>query len=197
MRRLDGLGAFEEGRGPVVGVGADEPVEVLEAKLGGPEVVGPGLAGVPVGNVVVLAVPGGVVAVLLEHFGEGAGALRHERVIAGIAGAHLHDDAGGGGVVVAPREQRRARGRAESRGVELRVVQPRLGHPVQCGRGNRPTEGAGRAEAGVVDENEQNIRRALGRMNFLGEVRRGVLRRAPDMALERLLRPRQDFLGIG
>ena len=95
VRRLDGLGALEERRRPLARVAADEAVEVFEAQPGRPQIERPGLAGLPVGHVVVLAEPGGVVAVLLEHLGERPGALRHQRVVAGEAGAELHDDAGG------------------------------------------------------------------------------------------------------
>ena len=64
VRRLDGLDALDDGRRPLAGVAADESVEVLEAQPGRPQVERSGLAAVPVGHVVILAVPGRVVAVL-------------------------------------------------------------------------------------------------------------------------------------
>ena len=73
-----GLVSSNMRRRPLVRIAAYEAVEVLEAEPGGPQVERPGLAGVPVGNVVVLAVPGRVLAVLLEHLGERPAALRHQ-----------------------------------------------------------------------------------------------------------------------
>ena len=119
MGRLDRFDVLDDRRRPLVGIAADEAVEVLEPESGRPEVVGTGLTSMPIGNVVILAVPGGVPAVLLEHLGKRAAALRHERVVAREAAAELHDDAGRRRVVVAPGQQRRPRGRAERRGVEL------------------------------------------------------------------------------
>ncbi len=130
VRRLDRLGSFDDRRVPLAGVAADEAVEVLKAQPGGPQVERSGLTRLPVGNVVVLAVPGGVVAVLLQDLGERPRALRHERVVAGETGARLHDDAGGRGVMVAPAQQRRPRGRAQRRGVKLVVAEAVLRQPV-------------------------------------------------------------------
>ena len=145
--RLDGLGPVEDGGPPLAGLAADEPVEVLEAQAGRPEVERPGLAVLPVGHVVVLAEPGGVPALLLEDLGDRRGVLAHQAVVAGEARGQFHDDAGVHRVVIAPGEQRRARGRAERRGVELRVAQPVLGQPVQRRRVARPAEGARRADS--------------------------------------------------
>src|SRR5262245_28656391 len=75
MWRFNRLGAIEQGRMPLVGIAADKPVEILEAQARGPEIKRPGLAGLPVGHVVVLPVPGGVPAVLLKDFGHGTATL--------------------------------------------------------------------------------------------------------------------------
>src|SRR3954470_3449343 len=83
VRRLDGFGAVEERRCPLARVAADETVEVFETQARGPEVERPGLTGVPVWNVVVLAIPGGVETVLLENFGERPRAVRLQAVVAG------------------------------------------------------------------------------------------------------------------
>ena len=85
VRRLDGLGALEERRRPLARVAANEAVEVFEAQARRPEVERPRLTRLPVGHVVVLAVPSSVVAVLLEDFCERSGTLRLKAVIAGEA----------------------------------------------------------------------------------------------------------------
>ena len=63
------------------------------------------MTAVPVRDVVILAIPGGVIAVLFEHFGERPVALGHQRVVARKARGKFHDHAGGVGMVVAPGKQ--------------------------------------------------------------------------------------------
>src|SRR5262249_34030746 len=108
VRGLDRFGAVEQGRMPLIGIAADESVEVLEAESSGPEIERPRLARLPVGYVVVLAVPGRVPTVLLEDFRNRAAALWHHRIVAGVAGSKLRDDTRGAGVMVPSRNQRRA-----------------------------------------------------------------------------------------
>ena len=117
----------------------------------------------PVGDVVVLAIPGRVVAVLPEHFRERPAALGHQGVVARKAGGALHDEAGRAGMMVAPGEQPRPSGRAERAGVELRVAQAVLRQPVKGGRRDRPAERTRGAEANVVGHDQQDVGRALGR----------------------------------
>ena len=191
VRRFDGLDVLEDSRGPLAGVAADEAVEVLKTQPGRPEIERTGLAGMPVGDVVVLAVPGGVVTVLPEHLGEGPAALGHERVVAWEAGAGLHDGAGGARMVVAPGQQAGARGRTECAGMELRVAQAVLGEPVEGWGRNWSAEGARGAEAHVVGKDQQDIRCALRCLHLLREILDRVLGRAADCAAERLLRRRQ------
>src|SRR5208337_4384744 len=107
VRGLNRLDVLEESRRPLTGIAPKEPVEVFKAEPRRPKVEGSGLAAVPVGHVVVLAIPRGAVAVLLEHLREGPGALWHERVVAREAGGEFHDDARRSGMMVAARKQRR------------------------------------------------------------------------------------------
>ena len=67
VRRFDGFNVLEQRRSPLAGVAAEETVEVLEAKPAWPQIKRPGLTAVPVWDIVVLAIPSSVVAVLLEH----------------------------------------------------------------------------------------------------------------------------------
>ena len=60
---------------PLVRVAADKAVKILKAQAGGPQVEWPCRARLPVGHVVVLAKPRGVVAVLLENLAHSARAL--------------------------------------------------------------------------------------------------------------------------
>ena len=70
------IGEFDRGDAveqigcPLVGLAADEAVELVEALAGGPAVVGTGDAGFPGGGLVPFAEGGGGVAVEAEHFGD-------------------------------------------------------------------------------------------------------------------------------
>src|SRR5262249_35487420 len=77
IRRFDRLGSVEQGRMPLVGVSANEAIEVLESESGRPEIEWPSLTRLPIGDIVVLAIPGCVPAVLFEDFRNCAAALWH------------------------------------------------------------------------------------------------------------------------
>ena len=64
--RVDRRGVAEQIRLPLVGVAADEAVEIVEAHAGRPLVERPGLARLELRGVVVLAEPGRPVAIILE-----------------------------------------------------------------------------------------------------------------------------------
>jgi hypothetical protein len=192
---LDGFGAVEEGWMPLVGVTADEAVEVFEAETCGPEVKRPGLARLPVGDVMVLAIPGCVPTILLEDFGYRSAAFRHDGVVARVAGPELGDYACGAGVMVAASDERRPRWRTERSGVEHIVAQTGFRQFVESGSWNRPAEGGGSAETDVVGHNQQYVRRAFGRFNGLREIGLGFRGSAADVALERRFGFRQDFSG--
>src|SRR5262249_17014973 len=111
---------------PLVRVAADEAVEVFEAHADGPQVEGPRLAGLEGRRVVVLAEPRGGVAVVAQDAADRGLVLGDDAVVAGKAGGLLRDHAEAGRVVVAARDERGARRRAQRRGVHLRVAQPAL-----------------------------------------------------------------------
>src|SRR5207245_2188978 len=67
VRRLDWLDVLENGRSPLAGVATDKTIKIFKSQSCRPQVEWPGLAIVPVGHVVIFAVPRGVVAVLPEH----------------------------------------------------------------------------------------------------------------------------------
>ena len=65
-----------------MGITADESVEVFETQACRPKIEGPGLTGMPIRHIVVLAVPCCVVAILLQDFGKRPATFRHQRVVA-------------------------------------------------------------------------------------------------------------------
>ena len=184
VRRLDGLDVFKDGGRPLAGVTTDKAIEVFKAQPCGPEIKWPSLAVVPIGHVMVLAVPGGVVAVLPQHLREGADTLGHECVVARKASASFHNNSRICRVMIATREQGCACGRTKSRGVELRVAKAVLGETVEGRCRYRTTECTGSSEAHIVSQNKQDVWSSLRSFYLLWEVFRGFFDRAPDVAFE-------------
>ena len=73
-------------------------------------------------------------------------------------------------MLVAAGEHGRARRRADRRHVEAVVAKPLVRHAGVVRRVDRPAERARVAEAGVVDEDEQDVRGVLGRRHLRGLV---------------------------
>ena len=98
--RFDWFNILKQGRCPLAGVASDESIEILEAQTCRPQIKWAGLAALPVGDVVIFAIPSGVIAILSQHFSKCAVSLRHKCVVAGESRSEFHDDAGGVGVAV-------------------------------------------------------------------------------------------------
>ena len=190
--RVDRLGAFDDRRAPLVRVAADEAIEMVESEARRPAVERSGLAALPVRDVVILAEPRGAVSSLLENLRDRCGLFAHHRVVTGEAGARLHDDPGVRRMVVAAGEERRPCRAAQGRSMELVVPQPIVGELLERRRVDRSAERAGGAVTDVVEQHQQNVRRALGCLDRLREIGLRVLRPQVDRALERLGRVRQD-----
>ena len=174
---LDARDAVVDGRRPLVGLAADEAVELVEAGAGGPAVVGTGDRHLPRRRLVVLAEGGGAVAVLAQDLGERRDARRTHAGVAREGGGQLHDRARVVGVVVVPGEQRGAGRAAERRGVEAVVAcRPAFGQPVERRHADRPAEGAAAAEADVVDQHDHHVGRALRGPHLEARRRRRVAR---------------------
>ena len=163
LEGVDGRRIAVQVRLPLAGVAADEAIEVLEAHAVRPLLEGPGLGRLIEGRVVILAEPRGRVPVLLQDCADGAVLLPDDRVVARESRRDFAYHPEAGHVMVAPGDQCRARGRAERRGVEIRVTQPVLRDAIQCRGRNDAAERARRAEADVVGHDEQHVGRALRR----------------------------------
>ena len=90
---------------PLVGVAAEEAVEVLESHCPGPLVVGPARTLHPLRNEVVLAEPCRVVAVVDENVADRADTLGDDRGVARITRGELRDVGHPASVVVAAGQQ--------------------------------------------------------------------------------------------
>ena len=155
-----------EVRRPLVGLAAEEAVELIEPRPRGPAVGGAGGAHFPGRGLVVLAEEARAVAVQAHHLRERGHVVRALSGVARKGGGGLRDPAHVVHVVVAAAEQRCPRGRADGGGVELVEAQALAGQPVGGGHVDGPTEGTRHAEAHVVDEHDQHVRRALRRPHF-------------------------------
>ena len=186
--RVDLGRVAEQVRLPLVGVAADEAVEVLEAHAGRPVVERPDLAGLEGRHVVVLAEPGGVVAVVDQHPPDRGLVLADDAVVAGIAGGLLGDDAEADRVVIAPGDQRGAGRRTERRGEHPVVAEAFAGNAIHGRRRDHAAERARHAEPGVVGDDQQHVGRALRWDDAGRPPRRGLQRAVLDDAAELRLR---------
>ncbi len=161
----------QQGR-PLVGLAAEEAVELLEAGTGRPEVERARGARLPQWRQVPLAECGGVVAVEPQDLGEGSDALGALAGLAGERRRHVLHGAGVVGVVVAAGEQRRPRRGAQRARVEVVVAQALAGEAVERGHGDAAAERAGLPEAHVVDEDEHHVRGPGGCLHLEARGRR-------------------------
>ncbi len=173
-RLLDAREAIVERRRPLVGLAADEPVELVEARPRRPAIGRPRGADLPRRRFVVLPEGAGTVAVQPEDLGERGDAVRPVAGVPGKRRRDVHHRAGIGGVVIAAGLERHARRRAEGRDVEVVVAEPVGGQAVEVGHLDRAAERARLAEAEVVEENHDHVGR-LGRRLHLEARRRGGL----------------------
>ena len=175
FRRLLGLDrdrALVDRRVVLMGLPADEAVEVLEAAPGRPVVEGPHRARLPHRHLVALAELRRRVAVQLQRLRERRAGVRPDRVVARCRRRDLRDAAHADRVVVAAAQQRRAGGRAERSGVEAVVLQPLGGEPFGVRRVDRTTEGTRGSEPDVVDQDDQDVGSSLRRPQRLDRRKR-------------------------
>src|SRR5262249_7465584 len=114
-------GVPEEVRLPLVGVAADEAIEVVEAHAGRPLVERPGRARLELRGVVVLAEPGRAVAIVLQDSADCGLVPGDDAVVAGESRGLLRDDAEARRMVVASGDDGRPRRRAQRGRVEVSV----------------------------------------------------------------------------
>ncbi len=152
----------EQVRFPLVGVAANKTVEILETHAGRPLVEGAGLAGGEGRGVVILAEPRRGVAVITQHAADGRLVLADDAVVARESRRLLGDDTEAGRVMVAPGDQRGARRRAQRGREDPVVAQAFTGDAVHGRCRDDAAEGARHAEAGIIGDDQQHVRRALG-----------------------------------
>ncbi len=126
------------------------------------------------------------IAVRPQHFRQRARLARDLAAISGVAAVEIGEAADTDRMMVAPGEQRRARRRTHRGGVKARIAQAFGREPVD---GRRPDRRAVAAEIGksdIVEQHDENVRRALRRFWRLRPPRLRFSHRLPDRAAERL-----------
>ena len=151
---------------PLIRLAADEAVELVEPLARRPTVERTRDAGFPGSGFVPLAERAGAVAVESQHLGQRRDAVRKLPRVAGEPGRGFHDRAGVCGVVVPTGLERHSRRRAERRRMEVVVPQAGRREPVEGRCPDRAPEGAGSAEADVVDQHDHDVRGILGRRHL-------------------------------
>ncbi len=141
-----------------------------------------------------LAELGGGVAVELERHGQRRAAVGPDRGIARRGRGQLGDAAHADRVVVAASQQRRPGGRAERSRMKAVVLEAMGGQPLGRRRVDGAAKCAGRGEAGVVDQHDQDVGRAGRRPQRLNgrELRLRILSVVLDQPGIGAVRDRQD-----
>ena len=186
-RLVDGMVVVHEIGIPLVRLGAEEPVPALEPSAARPvpprrrEVHLVGRTEVPLPDHV--RVPAALAEDLREH-----PVLRRDRAARVREPDRRLGDTGHAvpGVIPAGKEAR-ARRRAQSRRVELRVANALLDDPVDVRRLDRPPVAAHSREAHVVEHDVQDVRRSLRRLRRLE--RRPVRLRIANIDVDRSVEP--------
>ena len=188
-------GVARQGRFVLRGLAGEEAVEVLEAIAGRPIVERPLGGDLIFRRVVPLAPGAGVVAVVLQHFGDRRRRLRDDPAESVEVVGDRRDLAVADKGVIAPGQQRSPRGRAHGGGVETVEGDAHLRHAIERRRVDLAAVGRGRARPHVVHQDDQDVRSALGEVLRLDALLvGGILHRQPRSGGGRRGREGQDFL---
>ena len=184
LRRLDVVVVVHELRVVLVGLAAHEPVEAFEPAAEGPLVAGAAHRHPGGGCEVPLADREGGVAVAQEDLREEPVLLRDRGVVSREARRELHDACHAVRVVVAAGEQACPCRRTERSGVEVREAVAGLRQPVEAGRRDVGAVAPELRIPDIIEEHDDDVRRALRRGLQRWPPRLGVVVRAADDAFE-------------
>ena len=192
-RRLHLVVVIHQVRIPLAGIPAQEAVVALEAAPQRPPVIGARGRLLVARRQVVLPDHERAVAVLEEHLGQEAVLERDHAVVPGIAARQLRDAGHRVAVMVAAGQDARPARRAQRGRVHVVVAQAVRGERVEAGRRDRAAVTAQLPEPGVIQHDEQHVRRALAGPHRGRPGRRGLIRGPPDHARERSTRLILDY----
>src|SRR6187399_1872465 len=144
--RVDRRGIAEQVRLPLIGVAADEAIEIVETHSSRPLIEWPRLARLEIRGVVVLAKPGCPIAIVLQYLANRCLVPSHEAVIARKARRLLGDDPEAHRVMIATSDDRRPGRRAKCCRVEVGIAQTVGSDLIQGRRRDDTAERAGNAK---------------------------------------------------
>ena len=184
----DDLLVLGQTRIPLTRTAAEDPVEVVEAPAVRPPVERPGRTLLTVGCQVPLAERGRAVTVVAKDPGQRRAVSGQDRGVAREPTRELADRPEADRVVVATGQQRRTRRRAQRGDVEPVVAHSPFGDARVVRGLDRTAERARVPETGVVDEDQQDVRRTFRRGRMPDEVPVGLrpVERPVDDSVERL-----------
>ena len=192
MGRFDGGRVLDQPRFPLRRFAGEEAVEIVEAVPGRPPVERTHRRGLVGRRVVPLAEGGRPVAVVPQDFGHRRRGLRDHAGVAVPVDRAFGDRAVADALVIAPGEQRRPRRRADRRGVEGVVADALARQLGECRRVHLAAERRRLAEADVVEQDDQHVRRAGLQVLRLGTALvHGILQARRRLACRRHRRKRQ------
>src|SRR5215813_12367884 len=125
----------------------------------------------PCRRVVVLADPRRHVSVLAQDFADRAAILRQDTRITVISGRGFTDNSEAGAMMVASGNQRGSSRRTQRRGVKPIEAQTFGRQLIHGWRGNAAAKSAELAEACVIDQYQNNIRRTFRSLHRLRKLR--------------------------
>ena len=181
-RRLDRKRVLEQARLILRSLARHEAVEIVEAVARRPTLERTHRGRFRRRRVVPFAERRGLVAVIAQHLRDRRRALRDHAGIAVEIQRALRDRARADMLVIAPGQQRCARRRADRRCVKLVERDALIGEARKRRRMNLAAQRVGEAEADIVEQHDQDVRRVGGKM---------VRLRAPDMLRLLQRRPRR------
>ena len=184
-RRLHLVVVVHQIRIPLAGVAAEEAVEALEAAPQRPPVERARGRLLVARRQVVLPDHEGAVAVLDQHLGQEAVLERDDAVVPGIAARQLRDGGHRVAVMVAAGQDARPAGRTQRGRVHVAVAQAVRRDRIEARCRDRAAVAAQLPEPGVIQNDEQHIRRALAGPHRGRPGRRGLLGGPSDHAGER------------
>ena len=189
VRRVDKAVVLDKVGIPLIGFATEETVEAVEPLLQRPLLPARARRHVLFGDVVVLAEPERAPARILQELADGRGLLGEPSARAGKTVRRLGDRGHAVHVMIASRQHRRSRWRAERGGMPLRIRQAVSGELVERRHVDPAAVRRPGREAGVVVQDEEEIRRPVRGLlrRVRPPVRFGVADVELDLALEAIL----------
>src|SRR5206468_9932778 len=192
LRHADNLVVLRKERIELTVFSAEKSPEIVEAERVWPSIKRAGRPLLRIRCKMPFADRRSVVTVGLKNLRDGSCARRPIRAVARPTADQLGDRAESYRMMIPTRKQGRARGRTKRSYVKSIVTKSLRRQFVQRRRGDGASEGGRIAEAGIVKQHQQNVRRIRRSFDWIGKSRFGSFQRTFRDSLERLDWTRQQ-----